>query len=578
MNSPTSMVEVSLLSSVILLVGIFIWKIMNPKKKINFFFLTLLLSLPPVISIFRPGVYESGDFNIHLYRSIVFFNSLKEGNFMPSWAAQLNAGYGYPLFIFNYNLPYYFISLIKLLGLSFILSMKTFLAFNFVLSGLGMYLFARKEYKKELIAFFVALLYLFAPYHLIDLHFKVVIGEVMSFTVLPFVFLFLRNYFDTKKISYLVLSSVAFGLLIMSHIIIALFSSVLITAYVTLLTKNKIGFKIFTLFSIFALGGLISLPEWSGSLIYSKFSFINIMKIETPYFPKIYELLYSPWRLGFLFQGPKGEISFIAGYTHLFILVLALFLLFKQKLVSKRASLFWIAVSLILIFFITEPSKKLWEFVTVLRIVGPQRLLVLLAFSTSMLAGSIFDFFAKKKILTTALVLLTIYSTMLNWGQRRMIEDVNDQKLISNLPYATIQGEAHFYANTRWVDPKNPWFAKPAIQQAEIIAGKGNIVSKDKTSTMHSYHVVAQSDLKIKENTLYFPGWSVAIKNQKLPIKPGERGTIVFTLPKGEYDFSLKYNDVSLYKITKLISVLTIITAGGFLLFPLLKRFSSNNK
>ena len=58
---------------------------------------------------------------------------------MPSWAGNLNATYGYPLFIFNYTLPYYFISLFHFLGLSFINSLKVFLFSNMILSGIFMY-------------------------------------------------------------------------------------------------------------------------------------------------------------------------------------------------------------------------------------------------------------------------------------------------------------------------------------------------------------------------------------------------------------------------------------------------------
>ena len=121
---------------------------------------------------------------------MAFYDSLMEGNIMPSWAGELNATYGYPLFIFNYTLPYYFISLFHFLGFSFIGSMKIFLALNIILSGISMFMFTKKLFKSDLPPFISSVFFVFAPYHLIDIHFKVVIGEILFFTILPFSFLF----------------------------------------------------------------------------------------------------------------------------------------------------------------------------------------------------------------------------------------------------------------------------------------------------------------------------------------------------------------------------------------------------
>src|SRR3990167_11280779 len=114
------MVVVNIISSLLLFGGVLIYRYIYPKKKINLFFLLILISILPIISIFRIGTYESGDFNIHIYRIMSFYDSLKEGILIPSWAAELNATYGNPLFIFNYSLPYYLISLFHFLGISFI--------------------------------------------------------------------------------------------------------------------------------------------------------------------------------------------------------------------------------------------------------------------------------------------------------------------------------------------------------------------------------------------------------------------------------------------------------------------------
>src|SRR3989344_5306679 len=86
-----------------------------------------------------------------------------------------------------------FISFIHLFGLSFIDSFKIILVFSFILSGQGMYLLVKDVTGNKKAGFISALFYLFAPYHLIDMHFRVAIGETLSFALLPFCFLYLRK-------------------------------------------------------------------------------------------------------------------------------------------------------------------------------------------------------------------------------------------------------------------------------------------------------------------------------------------------------------------------------------------------
>src|SRR6266403_2106879 len=107
MIDPFRMVFINLIGSFVLICGILCYRYFYPKKPLNLFVLLLLISLLPLVSLLRPGDYESGDFNIHIYRIINFYRSLSEGHFLPSWAGNLNATYGYALFIFNYSLPYY---------------------------------------------------------------------------------------------------------------------------------------------------------------------------------------------------------------------------------------------------------------------------------------------------------------------------------------------------------------------------------------------------------------------------------------------------------------------------------------
>lgn len=568
MLDPYRMIVINIIFSSAIILGILFFKILYPKRSINLFFLLILISFLPLISIFRQGVYESGDFNIHIYRAMEFYNSLTEGNFMPSWAGNLNATYGYPLFIFNYPLPYYLLTFFHFLGFTFITSMKLLLSLTLITSGIFMYLFSRNLFKNNLAAFTSAIFYIFAPYHLIDLHFKVVIGELLSFTLLPIIFFYLNRLHSKPSFLLLLTTGISFAALIMTHVVIGLFAGILILIYIILKTvrDKKITSLLFVFFAFF-IAGIMSIYTWLTPFFMSKYTFIQLIGLPTVHFPTITELLYSPWKMGFLFQGPKGEISNLIGYTQILTLfIISISILMKKipKLILSDIK-FWLICCFAIIFFITPYSKLVWEIVPFIKAAGSHRLLLLLAFSISILAGYLAIYFRNKKIIIYLLIILTIGSTILNWGQRRMIQDIDDNFLKSNIWKSTSEGEGHFYANTKWVDIKNPWFSKLPKSHLEIVSGTGEIKNILRTSTHHKYVIYAKNPLKIHENTLYFPGWKGFVNDKEILLSPSSKGIIQASISKGNSKFEIVYQDIFIYKLLKAISALSIIGAFIFL-------------
>src|SRR5258708_3100398 len=115
----TSLFAAGVLASLFLLLPLIF-----PKKKFSLFWLMLGVSILPVINMWRPGLYESGDMGSHVIFLISFFHSLQQGIFFPRWSAEFCNRYGYPHMQFFYVLQYYLGSLIHLLGFSFIDSVK----------------------------------------------------------------------------------------------------------------------------------------------------------------------------------------------------------------------------------------------------------------------------------------------------------------------------------------------------------------------------------------------------------------------------------------------------------------------
>ncbi len=574
MLDPYRMIVVNCIAIISLFIGIVVYKFIYPKKNINLLVVVVLLSSILSISIFRKGIYESGDFTIHLYRTISFYHSLAEGHFLPSWASELNATYGYPLFIFNYTLPYYLLGFIHWLGFSFITSMKIFLSLNIIFSGVFMYKFAKKIFNNDLAAFTTSVFYLFAPYHLVDVHFKIVIGEIIFFTLLPLYFLFFERLLEKKKV-HILTTGLTLSLLIMSHIVIALFIVFLSGAYCIYRIYKKPSWTSYCRYFIVSviLGSLSTVYIWLPPFILTKFT-IYQKAIENHVLSlPIVDLLYSPWRFGFLFQGPYGEISNLIGYSQLAILFIFIWLFLKRKISKKynTAARFWFIATIILLFLITPYADIFWYTVPFIRNVGNHRLLLIVAFTFSVLAGYL-SLINKRKYLLYIFITFTIVSTILNWGQRRVIPFITDKDIQKSLPQSTAHGEGHYYANSLWVDQNHPWREISPNEQLSVISGSVTVKNVKRDSTSHTYVINSRSIATLQDNTLYFPGWSVKVDGRKVNIDYETNSLIKFNVQSGLHYVEVSYEDIGLYKISKYISVVVFFGTFFLLFFAYFKK------
>ncbi|GEM_PF-839008 len=576
MQDPYRMVFVNLAASLVLIFGVLFYKYVFPKKNIDLFALLLLVSILPLLSLLRPGDYESGDFNIHIYRIMSFYDSLREGHLMPSWAGELNATYGNPLFIFNYSLPYYIISFLHFMGISFISSMKIYLGLTLYLSGIFMFMWVKRLTNIQLAAFTSAIFYLFNPYHLIDVHFRATLGETTIFTLVPLLLYFVTLFIQKRKLIYLPFIGLISQLLFLAHPMVAgIFIIISALFAISINIKKEIN-NIFFVFIALAIGAIGSIYSWVSFLIYSPYMFSN--PIVSVFQDTFSGLAFSPWRYGFLFQGPNGELAYIIGYTQIFVAITVIYLLFKKRVSKKLMSpyIFWLFIFFTVLFFMSPYSKTIWASLPFLSMLQSNRLLLPIALCTSVLAGYLAVSFSntkKREMFIYILLLITIGYTILNWGHRRVIPEINDRVLRSNVWKSTVtEGVTAYFLNNKWADINNFWFSELPKEPLEIIEGKGTVIQIQRTPTKHTYIVNAQSPLVIKESTLYFPGWSLKSNDEQITTYPGKRGVINARIPKGLQKLDLQYNDLPVYRFSKIISASTFSILLIILIFLSMPR------
>ena len=157
------------------------------KSEIIVLILALLLSIPAVKEIWRPGYYPMHD-DLQLMRLLQIDKCTKDRQFPCRWVPDMGYGYGYPLFNFYPPMPYYLGELFRLLGLSFISTAKVIFTLSFLTSAAGMYFLGQKFWGR-IGGLLSSVFYVYAPYHATDLYVRGAVNESWAMAWYPFVFL-----------------------------------------------------------------------------------------------------------------------------------------------------------------------------------------------------------------------------------------------------------------------------------------------------------------------------------------------------------------------------------------------------
>src|SRR6266480_4903925 len=158
------------------------------KHVIKCYIFIILISCLPLISIFiTPQLFHSHDGFAHLPRIAAYMKALQDGEFPVRWAGDLNYGYGMPIFNFMYQVPYFLASMLLFAGFHLVTAFKISIALSFILSGIGIFAFAKEFFGDIKRAFLISIFYQFSPFRLVELLVRGSFGEVYTYAFLPFV-------------------------------------------------------------------------------------------------------------------------------------------------------------------------------------------------------------------------------------------------------------------------------------------------------------------------------------------------------------------------------------------------------
>lgn len=532
--------------------------------------LFLIIAFIPVLSLFNPGLPITHDGQDHVARIANFYQNLLDGNLVPRWAPNLNWGYGHPILEFLYPAPSYFASLFHFVGFSLVDSVKIVFGLGMLMSGIFMY-FWLKEFLSKEVAFFGAFLYLYAPYRFVDLNVRGAIGENFVFIWMPLVLYFILKLFKTENIKYALFGSAAFALMILSHNAISLMFLPFIifySAYLIYLSKNRKSL-IINLLSLIIVGFALSAFFWLPALMEGKYTLRNIVTINgyLDRFVDLKSLIYGPWS-----YGGTGQFTVQLGIFHWFFFIAAPF--FSYFLFMKKNKIWILTLGLfiyvlIAVFLMVSGSNFIWQRLIILQnFQFPWRFLSVTTFAIAVL-GSLFVSTLPKRVSKYLIIIFCLLILIFS-------KDYFYPKAYQQNPESYYKGIWDSTTDTGESAPiwSVRFMEKRPSTHLEVVDGNASIKELERSSTYHKYQLSVNKDTLFKENTLYFPGWSIKANGKPLRIEfqnMSYRGIMLFNLSKGEYILEAKYQETKLRLISDAISIVSLIIVSCLLLTGFVK-------
>ncbi|MDO8621135.1 MAG: hypothetical protein Q7R31_02550 [Candidatus Levybacteria bacterium] len=531
------------------------------------YFLIIFLSIFPIVPIFLTTLLpHTHDGLVHLARIAAYFKALSDGQIPVRWAGDLNYGYGMPLFNFMYQLPYLISSFFVFLGFGLAVSFKITLALSFILAGIFMLGFSKAFFGDYKRAFAVTIFYQYMPFRLIEVLIRGSFGEVYTYVFLPLILWGLTLIFKKISYKYIVVTSLATALLVISHNAISLVFFGICTAFIIFFGKNIRNYAAGT--TSLSLGLLLSSFYWVPALLERKYTYGDLFmkNVYLSHFPPIQNFFIPNLFNNIGFQ--TGGISVQFGLFHTIVFVVSLFALFSFKKIEpklKKLLIFSLLIFAISLFMMQPISSPIWANVALLRqFQFPWRFLSVSGFALSLLSVFIFRYkFFLKNSVYVSLLSLVIFSTIYYWKPQLGLDKINEN-YYWNFPLNTT-----YFGETDVIWSKGPAENYPK-QRVELIGGDGEIFNFKKKSNLQTLSVNAKTKIQLVDHTQYFPGWRVYVDGIPASIEFQDqnwRGQITFVVPKGQHMIKAVFGESRVRLIADILSVLSLtsLVLFGFL-------------
>ena len=532
-------------------------------------FFAIIISIPMLNKNFNIYVDDGVQ---HIARLMGTAQSIEEGQIIPVIMSNFCNGFGYSWNIFYSPITAYIPLIFSIFTNSFELMLKLFIILVSFLSGISIYEFVKKISNNRYAGLLSSAIYIFAPYRLTDMYIRIAISELTSFIFIPIVFQGMYNILNSEEKNFkksLILTLGATGL-ILTHIVIAMYTAIFCTIYLILNIKKLKDRKILKLLIINILLIVVLTSFYTFPLLEHKFN-TNYEVFENGRMERTEVLIYYKVNFLELIYSGKNTMNFEIGLISIIGLVLTI--LAYKKVENDTKKIYWfslitgvLCVIMSLNFF---PFEKLPAILKMIQFTF--RLLEFSSFFFAVIAGINYCLVIKNFNIKDVIVLGTIYFLLIvpNYTKLDFEKQWSEEKLWPSVAVTEKTGRVHAgCASFEYLPSKafdNLEYIKNRKNNVYIISGNAIISNEQKQGTNMTFNVS-----NVEENTvielpyIYYLGYNIKITNNygeiiKANVFESNNGFVAFNLPRDSSNVVVKYTGTLIMKITYIVSFITFI-------------------
>jgi hypothetical protein len=212
----------------------------TPLLRDGFLWLSLLLTIFAVAPFAKPGYFwGANDARHHVYFLFEFDRLWQDGVWWPRWSPDFAFGYGYPFFNIYGPFSHFLAEILHYFAkFNFVQSVEIVFSLSIVASAAAMYGYVRSLAGRSA-GLLAAVVYTYAPYHLMVLYVRANLAESMAFVWLPLCLWSFRACVRRPSLWAVIGAALAYaGLILTSNLVWVLFTPVLMLYILVLLWQE----------------------------------------------------------------------------------------------------------------------------------------------------------------------------------------------------------------------------------------------------------------------------------------------------------------------------------------------------
>ncbi len=541
-------------------------------KKIVPVLIVLTLSVFSILPQFKSGYFPMHD-DTQVARVIEMGRSLSGWQFPVRWVSDLGYGYGYPIFNFYGPLPYYFGGALYALGLPALLATKLMFAVGTVAPALVLYsvVSGLVGWQAGLIS---SLLYLFSPYHAVQVYVRGAVGEYWTLLFWP---LLIYGFVQTKSVkdasSRWMIGAVGLAGAIVSHTLMGYVTTLLLALclgvyWIVRFVLRKIDKRLLVRHLKIGLFGIgLTAFFWLPAVLEMGYTSVAGQVSQSANFREHFVCLSQLWSSMWGFAGSApGCIDGMAmtlGKVHIILAAAGLLGWFMIR--PKEKSVFVMlgtVLTLTGVFFATEYSRFLWDLLPGFAYVQyPWRFLAVANLGLALMGGSTV-LLAPRQIGRTVLAL--IFASAVVW--------MNAKWFVPQYTYTKSSSEFESPSDIRWrvskiSDEYLPDYVPRPKEESQVVfdtipAQSGFVITPlFTTATDERFVIAATMGGTLTIHKANFPGWRYFInKKEVTPVMAD--GLPTLNLEQGQSTVTMQFTDTWPRRVGNLISLVALALLG----------------